>query len=375
MAEPQKIALIVRWPTGGIRTHLKYLYRYLRPGAYQPVLVAPPGTETDFLIANLGVTPENTVIVSEAGGVAFARAVWQVCAGRRVDLVHSHGFTSAAVAGPIARLRGKPHVATIHDVVTDTMHRRLGWFGLRALSASLGFADIVHAVGADAADNLRTLPKFPLLRAPRLVAVRNGVDISQFTGVTARDFKAELGLTPDVFLLGFFGRFMAQKGFRVLIEAVQRLSQRPLPRPLVVVAAGEGGFLREDRDEVKRRGLDAYFRFVPPLENPAPSLLALDCLVMPSRWEALSVLAMEILCLGTPLIASSCIGLREVIENTPARAVPPGDAEALAQAIFAELSMDRRAEFERYAPIARAEFDVRRGAAEIEKLFAAAARA
>lgn len=45
---------------------------------------------------------------------------------------------------------------------------------------------------------------------------------------------------------------------------------------------------------------------------------------MPSRWVAFGLLAVEALCAGTPLIASDCIGLREVVEDTPAVVVPPG---------------------------------------------------
>jgi glycosyltransferase involved in cell wall biosynthesis len=358
--EPRKIrvGLIVRWPTGGIRTHLKYLYRYLPPGKYAPTLIAPGGEETDYLCENLRHA-DLTPIIVRGGMKEFAQKVWGLLLRKQVDVVHTHGFTSVGIAALPARLARVPHLATIHDVVTPATRERLGALGLRALSGTLALANCVQAVGVDACRNLETLPRAPLLPHSRLITIRNGVDLVQFGNVAPRPFKRDLGLSEDTFLIGFFGRFMAQKGFRVLVSAIQKIvAAGTAPRPLRVVAVGEGGYMREDQAEIERLGLTDYFRFLPPIENPAPSIAGLDCLVMPSRWEALSILAMEVLCLGTPLIATDCIGLRELTEASAARTVPVDDVQALADALLAEMTTSSRAASEAFAIEARRSFDV-----------------
>ena len=142
---------------------------------------------------------------------------------------------------------------------------------------------------------------------------------------------------------------MAQKGFRVLVDAVALLkaAREPLP-DFKVVAVGSGGFIREDKEYVAQAGVADLFHFEPLQADIGPVLKGLDALAMLSRWEASGLLAMEALVVGVPLIATHCVGLRETLAGTPARMVAPGDARALAGAIADELrdsSRERAAAF------------------------------
>src|SRR6185503_12814399 len=79
--------------------------------------------------------------------------------------------------------------------------------------------------------------------------------------------------------------------------------------------------------------------------------------VMPSLWEAAGLLAMEALAVGTPLLASDCIGLREVVADTPARIAKAGDAAAWAEALRAAIDDPGREAARGFAPRARRRFD------------------
>lgn len=61
-------------------------------------------------------------------------------------------------------------------------------------------------------------------------------------------------------------------------------------------------------------------------------LAAADIAVLPSRWEARSLLAQEALRLGVPLVATAVGGVPELVGDA-ALLVPYGDAEALAAAV------------------------------------------
>jgi glycosyltransferase involved in cell wall biosynthesis len=135
-------------------------------------------------------------------------------------------------------------------------------------------------------------------------------------------------------LLGYVGRFMPEKGFDVLIEAVRRLagSVEALP-PFLIVAINDGAFVREYRERVAQLGLGAYFRFAGFQRSAAGTLTELDAVVVPSRREACPLVAMEAMVLGCPVIASDCIGLREVTAGTPALQCRADDPASLAGAI------------------------------------------
>ena len=71
--------------------------------------------------------------------------------------------------------------------------------------------------------------------------------------------RAELGIDPHTFLVGFFGRFMAQKGFRTLVDAIGLLQRAQDTPNITVLAVGSGGFIREDKDYIQGLGLALPF--------------------------------------------------------------------------------------------------------------------
>jgi glycosyltransferase involved in cell wall biosynthesis len=79
-------------------------------------------------------------------------------------------------------------------------------------------------------------------------------------------------------------------------------------------------------------------------DDVADLLAAADVAVLPSRWEARSLLAQEALRLGVPLVATAVGGVPELVGDA-AELVPHGDAVALAAAVSRLLSDPvRRAE-------------------------------
>src|SRR4029453_8903372 len=96
----------------------------------------------------------------------------------------------------------------------------------------------------------------PAIRPERLRTILNGIDVRAFAAGEPRDLRAELKIGEHQALVGFFGRFMAQKGFRYLVDALEILKRDPtLSRQPVVAAFGAGGFVREEMAEIERRGL------------------------------------------------------------------------------------------------------------------------
>ena len=119
---------------------------------------------------------------------------------------------------------------------------------------------------------------------------------------------------------------------------------------------------------MKKRGLAGSFLFLPFVPDVASTLKGLDIVAMPSLWEACGLLAMEAMVAGVPLVGADCVGLREVLRNTPAYLVPAKNGLVLSQVLLMEMKNPTTVKARAFATEAAARFQVKDRAAEIEKL-------
>src|SRR5262249_55973379 len=140
-----------------------------------------------------------------------------------------------------------------------------------------------------------------------LLSIPHGIDTDRFAAAAHHEagwLRQHLSLDDDVFLMGFLGRFMEQKGFLPLLGALERLVARGTARLFHLVAVGSGDYVREYRRETQQRGLGEYVSFMNHVADTGPVLRELDLLVMPSLWEAAGLLAMEGMVAGVPVLGS-----------------------------------------------------------------------
>jgi glycosyltransferase involved in cell wall biosynthesis len=135
------------------------------------------------------------------------------------------------------------------------------------------------------------------------------------------------------------------KGQLEFLEAAAKLrSAFPQGRYVVV---GDGSLRPLLQERVDALGLSAIFRLLPFTNDVAAVLNGLDGLVHPAvGTEALGLVIWEALASGKPVVASRLDGIPEAFrEGEHGLLIPPGDAEALAQAmqrLLAEPELRRR---------------------------------
>jgi glycosyltransferase involved in cell wall biosynthesis len=370
-----RVLTVVRHPVGGIRTYLKYTYGALTPGKYRFTLLTVEEPQAAYLPTELNdLTCEFVRPSGDKVAPALLRAVAGALATGKYDLIHSHGFTAGTIAAIGNLPFGVPHVLTSHDVFRpEQFTRRYHRIGARLLERVLQRVDVVQSVSHDAQENL--VAYLPRVNRARLTVIPNGIDVDRFSRTSAADPAAgatEWDLPSVGFVFGFLGRLMPQKGFDYLIEAVSMLAADPeVDGRFTVVVVNDGAWIREQKASIAARELSGHFRFVGLVPDVSAILSRLDAVVMPSLWEAGPLLAMESLVSGCPLIASSCVGLREVIDKTPALSVTPTDSKGLADAmkrLMRDYASVKRATVE-FMPAAKHRYDVRRTSDALDSLF------
>ena len=136
------------------------------------------------------------------------------------------------------------------------------------------------------------------------------------------------------------GRLARQKDYPTLMRAFARLGSGRPARLLVIGEGPERGALERLAEEL---GITASVRLAGHVENPYAYMAHADLFVMASRWEGFGNVIAEALCLGTPVVATTCPGGPSEIlaEGRYGRLVAPGDAAALAAAMAEALDEGR----------------------------------
>jgi glycosyltransferase involved in cell wall biosynthesis len=246
----------------------------------------------------------------------------------KIDLVHAHLTYSAIWAARLSRRTGIPSVVSLHASPAAT----------KSLSPSF-----VNAVKVEVKDRvmrfvvgrwsrrvvmvsawLRDQYQF---RPDQVRVVHNGIEVERFnrdpTATRAR-LEREFGIPAGVKLAVTVSVLRPGKGIEVLLDAAERVPE------MHFLIAGDGpkraawqALSKSDRVHWAgyRTDVDAI-------------LAGCDVFVHPSLDDAFPTVLLEAMAAGLPVVASRVGGIPEiVVEGVTGMLVPPGDADALAQAM------------------------------------------
>jgi glycosyltransferase involved in cell wall biosynthesis len=283
--------------------------------------------------------------------VPETRRLRRLISATQPDVVHLHS-AKAGLAGRLAVRGSRP-----------TLFQPHGWSWLAARGAT--------ACGALAWERLATRWTHLLVcvgdgevaaaRRRRVgtchVVIRNGVDLTNFRPCDARtrvDARDQLGIDRDAPLAVCLGRVTRQKGQDVLLASWPQVRSRCPAAQLCIVGDGEAL-------PALRACAPPGVHFRPPVRDPRHWYAAADVIVLPSRWEGLSLTLLEALASGCSVVVADIPGLAEAVTTGAGARVPAGDAQALSSALARRLTEPHlRAAEGRVAARAARAFDVRR---------------
>lgn len=257
------------------------------------------------------------------------------------DLVHVHTpmLETALVAG-IARVLGKPALITHQgDLVMPA-----GLFNsivqhsvVAAMSAGLRLSTRVVVHSADYGRHSAFLAPI----AHKLEAIYPPVEMPDPQPEAISAWRRQIGLEGKK-LIGFAGRFVEEKGFDYLLQAVPLVIEQ-IPDAHFLYA-GETNVVYEPFFDRWRHLFDQYHDSITSLglildQQKLANFYALcDLFVLPSRTDCFPSVQIEALLCGTPLVTTNIPGAREVVQATGmGRLIRPRDPAALAEGIVATL--------------------------------------
>jgi glycosyltransferase involved in cell wall biosynthesis len=293
---------------GGAEQVLALLDHALTQAGHDSIVVAAEGSTVQ---GTLAPTPRVAGMIDEPARAAawqeHRRAIMETLDRYPIDLVHMHGIDFDQYLPP----PGPP--------VLVTLHLPPSWYspGVFALDRPRTF---LHCVSSS---QQHACPPSRLLLPP----IENGVPVESLRArVTKRDFAVSIG------------RICPEKGFHIALQAARRAN---VPLLLAGQVYPYEEHERYYREEILPR-LDCSRRFIGPVgfERKRRLLSAARCLLVPSLApETSSLVAMEALACGTPVIALPSGALADIVEHGKTGFLV-NDANEMAEAIAMARSID-----------------------------------
>jgi glycosyltransferase involved in cell wall biosynthesis len=292
----------------------------VRPASRLPDLVAQMSPERAAGLTWHRLPFRNAVDLSSTRGLA------RIIEQNRIDVVHAH----VARDYPVVALAAAPkHRARI----VLTRHHYLPLKGNILYRRMLSKATII----AVSKSVRRTVVESLGVSPDQVFTIPNWIDLDR--AAEPRERAAErhaYGVTRRV-AIALIGQITPLKGHEEFLSAAARIATARADVEFLVVGDDrEPGapFERRLRRRAKALGVDDAVRFLGYQQDLYGVLAAVDAVAVPSWNEAFSLVTVEAMAAGRPVVASDVGGLSEIIENeVNGLLIPARDEEALAAAM------------------------------------------
>ena len=243
----------------------------------------------------------------------------------RVDVVNTHSSNDGWLAGVAARLALAPMLIRSRHIEVDYPNRFWSRVAFRLLPH--------HVVTTSRRISERLTAELDV-PAARVSCVPTGVDLDRFRPDRPGSLRQEMGLAPDVALVGMISVLRSWKGHATFLDAAAQLLESAGDK-IHFVIAGDG----PAREELTQRVALAPWRGKVTLlghRDDVPGVLAsLDVLALPSyAHEGIPQIILQAQAMARAVVATTVGGIPEVVEDgVNGLLVPPRDPAALAAKI------------------------------------------
>lgn len=267
------------------------------------------------------------------------------------QIVHGHIGSTASIYLSIAKKHGRYAIAHSHSIGGMNLHDML----YRVMSFSTRYiADYFFGCSKDAL----------VCRYGRGVAERheisrvlkNGIDVGKYlyTEERCRNVRSALGLKRDALVIGTVGRFVDVKNPFFIVDILEALKSRE--PDFRFLWAGTGPLKDRIEARIAQKGLRENVLLLGMREDIPEILQTLNAFILPSKYEGLPVIGVEVQAAGVPMLLSDRIP-SEIRMSKCATFLPIDSPKPWAEGILRERAFRRVSDAS--ADVIRAGYDVR----------------
>jgi glycosyltransferase involved in cell wall biosynthesis len=338
VSKPRIVQVITRFIVGGAQLHVLELCRGLRDDFDIRVLCGPDaGTEGSLLeevteLAPVTVVPSLHREIRPAADLATVFRLRRVLAESGADIVHTHS-SKAGILGRIAVTGDTRVVHTVHGwghTPDQPPVVRKTFIALERIAARR--TDTLVAVSADVRDDGLASK----IGRPETYRVIPGVvDFAPQAGDFAsarRNARERLGIGDEEEVVGWVGRFVAQKDPRTLVAAIGGLLSRRAGVRVVLV--GDGPLRVAVEQGIAHTGFAKRVIFTGVRDDARELYPGFDVVLHVSRWEGQPRVVQEAIAERVPVVASRASGIGDfVLSGVTGHVADVGDAAGLVTAL------------------------------------------
>ncbi len=334
--------IITRLIVGGAQENTMLTAALLDPDRYAVDIVSGPQTGSEGSLIEevrahgipLTIEP---ALVREVNPLKDLQALFRLTGfirRGRYTIVHTHSSKAGILGRWAARLAGTPVIVhTVHGWGHhERQHPLVRRFYILLERATARITDKLIVVSPrntekGLADGIGTPEKY--------ITIRSGIELDRFLKPTRprEAVREELGIPPDVPVVGTVTRLSPQKAPLDFVDAAAHVAAR---RPDVhFVIVGDGPLRAEMEAAIAVRSLTDRVHLT-GLRRDVPDLMhSFDVFALTSLWEGLPRVLPQAMTTGLPIVATAVDGNAEAVtDGVNGFLTPPGVPQALAAALL-----------------------------------------
>lgn len=253
------------------------------------------------------------------GKIAIVKMYYEVI--RRYsapDIVHAHFTLYGNIASVLKDKFSLPFVLTEHNssINEPTISRNLLKLGKSTYSKADSLICVSSVLATKIEQNWRIKP----------LVIHNIVDTTIFKFTLTEKVK-------DEFVFLSVGRLINVKGFDLLIKAFKEAN---FDKNVFLKIVGQGGLYKKLSKEIENSGLSHQIQLIGKLSRNNISNIMKECdaFVLASRAETFGVVYIEAMSAGLSVIATTCGGPEDFVDDSNGILVPVNDVVALTDALI-----------------------------------------
>ena len=287
--------------SGGVEAVIMNYYRHIDKSKVQFDFVMHKGSNTKYIAEVKSMGAKVYEVTPYRNPIKFICEVKKIIKDGNYKIVHSNMNALSVFPLFAAYIAGVP-VRILHNHSTDTKAEPLRTFVKHLLRPFARFFANQYWACSRLAGEWMYGKK--AVDEGRVTIINNAIDLQKFSfdEDKRKKLRDELGL-QDCFVIGHVGRFMKQKNHDFLVDIFAEISKKQENARLALI--GDGPLKQDIEDKVKSLGLDKKVIFTGVRSDVADLYNVMDVFVLPSFYEGLPVVGVEVQANGLPFLCSS----------------------------------------------------------------------